>query len=362
MKGFINDFLNLVQTVVGNNSTGYDVSVLQQQDSMSEGDVAGQLSGDNDNDNGDNSDTHLVLEDDGDFQSEPSSGTDRWKMQKDEDEDAKGNDDNEETLFKDRNWEGKEEGNNDDEYGDGEVAGVGSKRRKDSAGIKWIKKIKVNVKKATAPRTGKSVPATSLSMQKKSRTGLEKFSDIAVKEEEMTQKIIELKKTKAQGVANKEIAKVKSKADVEMNRDKLKENLASKKLDLGFESKRLELEYKYKMAQLTSTPPQVPAANLDATFTLPVHTHQVMPAHHGHLTQQHNQNTFTSGSRQWTASANGSSHSHSHAHTPQHQNSQLELPLPNSSLIDELNSNDIDLNGDHTFGHGGGVVDYDDSY
>jgi len=206
---------------------------------MSEGDVAGQLSGDDDDDDGDNSDTPLVLEDDGDFQSEPSSGTDRWKIQEDEDEDAKGDDDNKKTWFKDRNWEGKEEGNNDVEYGDGEVACVGSKRQKDSAGIKGIKKIKVNAKKATAPRTGKSVPATSLSMQKKSRTGLEKFSDIAVKEEETTQKIIELKKTKAQGVANKEIAKVKS-------------NLASKKLDLEFESKRLELEYKYKMAQLTS--------------------------------------------------------------------------------------------------------------
>lgn len=140
------------------------------------------------------------------------------------------------------------------------------------------KKIKVDGRKPMAPWAGKSTPsAAASSTQKKSRTGIEKFSEIALKEEETMQKILELKKTEAKGVADKEIAKVKSKADVEMNRDKLKADLALKKLANDLEEKKLELEYKFWMAEF------------QAHTHAPIHTCQVLH----HSGSVHSSDAFT---------------------------------------------------------------------
>ena len=204
------------------------------------------------------------------------------------------------------------------------------------------KKIKVDEKKPMAPRTSKSTPAASSSTQKKSRTGLKKFSDVAVKEEETTQKIIDLKKTKAQGFENKEIAKVKSKADVEMNRNKLKANLAARKLELEFEAKRfqVELEYKYKFVQLQAQAPSTgTASNSLPSQSIPNHLDAVWASHH-----PSQQNTFTLESEQWTTPVGlaGSSHSHeSHLSRSQLQNTSFDQPQSNTgSLVDELNNYD----------------------
>jgi hypothetical protein len=120
--------------------------------------------------------------------------------------------------------------------------------------------------------------------------GVEKFLEIALKEDETTQKILELKKTKAKGVADKEIAKVKSKADIEMNRDKLKVELASKKHANKLEEKKLKLKYKFKMAKLQAcihTSTQVPhvshhaPAHSATAFTFPgPSSTQAQPMYH----------------------------------------------------------------------------------
>ena len=52
---------------------------------------------------------------------------------------------------------------------------------------------KVDEKKPMAPRPGKSTPA--LTQKKTSKSAINKFSEIAAKEEETTQRVIELKRT-----------------------------------------------------------------------------------------------------------------------------------------------------------------------
>ena len=92
-------------------------------------------------------------------------------------------------------------------------------------------------KKPTAPRPGKSMPAPT--QKKTSKSAIDKFSEIAAKEEETTQKVIELKKTKLKASADREIAKVKSKAEIKMNQDRLRAEL---------EMKKMEYEYQLKIA------------------------------------------------------------------------------------------------------------------
>jgi len=57
---------------------------------------------------------------------------------------------------------------------------------------------------------------------------------VSVKEEETTQKLFELKKTKVKTETEKQVARVKAKADVKMQADKLKANLAIKKMEFDF--------------------------------------------------------------------------------------------------------------------------------
>ncbi|KAM6491489.1 hypothetical protein JOM56_013058 [Amanita muscaria] len=66
---------------------------------------------------------------------------------------------------------------------------------------------------------------------KKPRTGLEKLNALAAKEEETTQKALDLKKLKATGENEKALARIKSRGDVKMQRMKLRAELAKKKMD-----------------------------------------------------------------------------------------------------------------------------------
>lgn len=248
-KGFISSRPNLIHTGIGNNSTGYDVSILQR----------GGLS--------DHETTEPPEVEDFEGTSSDLISTEDWYTTQDvgDNEGVKGEE------------EGVKHGGSGDE---GEVdsdnggSKVGDKRRKALGGFdKSEKKIKVDDKKPTVPRAGKSTPsAVASSTQKKSRTGIEKFSEIALKEEETTQKILELKKTKAKGVADKEIAKVKSKADVEMNRDKLKADLAEKKLAHDLEEKKLEFEYKLRMAELQARTHAPTQAQQGSHHHVPAHS------------------------------------------------------------------------------------------
>ena len=79
---------------------------------------------------------------------------------------------------------------------------------------------------------------------KKAKTGISKLEAATIKEEETTQKVLDLKKTKAQGATERELAKI----CVKTQQYKLKAELASKKLDM--EAKKMEHKFQLHMAQL----------------------------------------------------------------------------------------------------------------
>jgi hypothetical protein len=91
---------------------------------------------------------------------------------------------------------------------------------------------KVDEKKPMAPCPGKSTPA--LTQRKTSKSAIDKFSKIAAKEEETTQRVIKLKKTKLKASTDREIAKVKSKAEIKMNQDRLRAELEMKKMEYEY--------------------------------------------------------------------------------------------------------------------------------
>jgi hypothetical protein len=106
--------------------------------------------------------------------------------------------------------------------------------------------LKVDEKKPMAPCPGKSTPAST--QRKTSKSAINKFSEIAAKEEETTQRVIELKRTKLKASTNREIAKVKSKAEIKINQDRLCAEL---------EMKKMEYEYRFKLAAVQpGGPPQ----------------------------------------------------------------------------------------------------------
>lgn len=89
--------------------------------------------------------------------------------------------------------------------------------------------------KKTAPRPAKSTPSTSTSQPNKKKSGLEKFADITAREEETAQKYLDLRKVKAEGRAARSLEKVRSKKEIQMNKDKLKADLAKRRLELEFQ-------------------------------------------------------------------------------------------------------------------------------
>ena len=99
--------------------------------------------------------------------------------------------------------------------GEGEGAQIGDKRKgkgKDETNLdlRLKKHVKVEKKPMVGPHPGKSTPAAA-SQKKTAKSAIDKFSEIAAREEETTQKVIEFKKTKLRAYSDKEIAKVKSK-------------------------------------------------------------------------------------------------------------------------------------------------------
>ena len=91
----------------------------------------------------------------------------------------------------------------------------------------------IDEKKPTVPRAGKSTPAEA-TVRKKARTGVDHFADIAAREEETTQKALELKKKKFKGETEKALAKVRAQAEIQMNKDRLRMEYAQKKLEFEF--------------------------------------------------------------------------------------------------------------------------------
>jgi hypothetical protein len=121
----------------------------------------------------------------------------------------------------------------------------GSSKRKATA-TDGMKKSTFDGKKTSAC-SAKSTPATQPAA-KKAKTGTSKLDAIMVKEEETTQKVLELKKIKAKGEADKALAKIQAKSDLKLQQYKLKAQLAMKKMEM--EEKRRDHEFQLRMAQL----------------------------------------------------------------------------------------------------------------
>lgn len=132
-------------------------------------------------------------------------------------------------------------------------------------------------KKPTAPRPAKSNPASAsdATSRKKPKTGVDRFADIAAKEEETTQKALDVKKAVAEGRSAGEIARINGQKEIKLNKDRLRAELAAKKM---------ELEYKFKMATLTRFGRQDNPVTFasDNGFAAP-NVYQ----HHGQIPQQH---------------------------------------------------------------------------
>ena len=202
----------MVPVGVGNNSTLINLSLLQKPSDTS---VFGESDA-----------SHFNRESSKDFDTQSSEPwTDGfWKASEgDNSDEGEGNADVEGDV--------DDEGGSED--GDGDVArSMGRKRKGKEKAAGPKKRTKVDEKKPTAPRPAKSTPAPT--QKKTSKSAIDKFSEIAAKEEETTQKVIELKKTKLKALADKEIAKVKSKAEIKMNQDRLCAELEMKKMEYGY--------------------------------------------------------------------------------------------------------------------------------
>ena len=176
-------------TGIGNNDTGYDLDILLHSDSSETGGYLEESSG-------------------------MSDGIGTLGLEVD-DEDVEGED--------------------KDEVNEGDTVLRGKKRKHQDAdvdGKKLAKRVVVDEKKPTAPRAEKSTPAEPSS--KKAKTGIERFADIAAREEETTQKALEVKRTKVQGETDRVVAKVKAQAEIQMNKDKLRAEYVQKKLEFEF--------------------------------------------------------------------------------------------------------------------------------
>jgi len=233
-----------------------------------------------------------------DTQSEPWTQDGLWAPDGDEDDEGAGN----------VNAQGDvdDEGGSED-GGDGDDAQIGSKQKGKAKEVvvdfRPKKHVKVPEKNSMGPCPGKSTPAPT--QKKTTKSAIDKFSDIAAKEEETTQKVIELKRTKLKAYADKEIAKVKSKAEIKMNQDRLCAEL---------EMKKMEYEYQFKLA---ATQPGGPPQSLPSLPQLPDPSNETRSHIFGkHSTNSDLLNSFTSGGHWNEAAAGRSSTSRS---DPSHQ-------------------------------------------
>ncbi|KJA25402.1 hypothetical protein HYPSUDRAFT_53263 [Hypholoma sublateritium FD-334 SS-4] len=113
-----------------------------------------------------------------------------------------------------------------------------------------------NKKKIKGPCVGKSTPAntsTAVTQKPKLPHEAKQFANLATCKEEITQKAIDLKKTKVLNAHKKSVTKVKAQADIKMNKDNLYAQLAVQKLEL-------EYQFKLQMAQMGSGLASGPAA------------------------------------------------------------------------------------------------------
>lgn len=214
MKAIIDERPNAVPVGVGNNSSGYDASIMVPSGNTSKFDW---------------SDLGLGLD--------TTDGNGEYDGNDDNDGDGDGNSDKD----SDGNGEGA-----DDEGGNSDIEDVTTEEQVPSK-TPSLKTPAVTKRKATAvealetktlktsARAGKSTPASaSQRASKKPKTGIEKINAITAKEEETTQKVLDLKKLKVKGENDKVLARIKAKSELKMQQMKFRAELAQQKLNNDF--------------------------------------------------------------------------------------------------------------------------------
>ena len=199
MKAIIDERPSLVPVGLGNNNSAYDVSLLASSAHTSDFDFSDGLG--------------LETEHGGNGNGEGEG----------EDGDSDDDDDGEAC-------EG--EGGNSDVEEDIPAKAASSKVAKRKADL-----VETTETKKTSARSGKSAPAMTAATawaSKKPKTGIEKINAITAKEEETTQKVLDLKKLKVKGENDKVLARIKAKVDLKMQGMKLRADLAQKKMDNEF--------------------------------------------------------------------------------------------------------------------------------
>jgi hypothetical protein len=122
----------------------------------------------------------------------------------------------------------------------------------------------------TSARAGKSTPVAGQRASKKPKTGIEKISAIVAKEEETTQKVLDLKKLRVKGENDKELAKIKAKTEVKIQQMKLRAELTQKKLELA--QKKMDNEFQLQMAWMGH--PQMGPAYTQASSSSMIHSNR----------------------------------------------------------------------------------------
>ncbi|KAF8240324.1 hypothetical protein L208DRAFT_1234094, partial [Tricholoma matsutake] len=210
LKAIISEHPSIIPAGLGNNSSGYDLLILDTS-----------FASDFDPSDGQGYDI--------DLDNETQSGmADEFEPEDEGDNDLA---------------EGNSDGDKEEERGKDQLART-SKVSTTKQKVVPVEEKKPGVDgKNTAACNRKSAPMTQPAA-KKIKTGISKLEAITIKEEETTQKVLDLKKTKAQGVTERELAKICARTQ----QYKLKAELASKKLDM--EAKKMEHEFQLCMAQL----------------------------------------------------------------------------------------------------------------
>ena len=134
--------------------------------------------------------------------------------------------------------------------------------------------------------------------QKKARTGIDRFADIAAREEETTQKALELKKTKFKGETEKALARVRAQAEIQMNKDRLRMEYAQKKLEFDF---KLQLQ-----AVQAAQRPQMRGQSYPTLQTFPGHQFSPFSGHQNSSEFSFQGNDYNSYSSQTPSQASGS--------------------------------------------------------
>lgn len=215
MKGLIAERPNLVPAGLGNNVSGVDVSVLLPNAAATDSEPDSTFYPDN------------VYDYDMDAHMESTGGIDP---------DSDAADAANTTTSESQLIPGIETDSDEEKLDEEDVTPI-------VTGKKVKPPTKHTDKKKTPAKPATSTPAKIKDERKpakKPKNPAERFTEIALKEEETAQRMFEVKKQRNEGINEREIAKINAKLQARMHKEKLKAELVAK---------RMEHEFRLKMMQ-----------------------------------------------------------------------------------------------------------------